>query len=74
MTAKDFVLQHKPTARSEKQVQGRIKGMQRTYYLIREQGKTMYFSSGDTESKAWKAAKERILEILAEKEEQKEND
>ncbi len=60
MTSKEFVLKHRPTARSEKHVAGMIKGMQSVYWLIRERGHTMYFAEGETESKAWKAAKEAI--------------
>jgi len=62
MTSKEFVLSKFPKARSERQKSGMIKGMQRTYYLIRNGRETMYMASGDTESKAWKKAKEIIIE------------
>lgn len=60
MTAKEFVKQHMPTAAAERHVRGRVKGMQETYWLIRERGQHMYYASGSTESKAWKEAKEQI--------------
>lgn len=62
MTAKEFVKQYYPTARSERQVSGRIKGMQEVYYLIRMAGATMYFSEGKSESNAWVNAKIKIQE------------
>jgi len=62
MTAKEFVKSKMPNTRAERQVNGMIKGMQRAYYLIRDGRSAMYFSTGDTESKAWKAAKEKIIE------------
>ncbi len=60
MTAKEFVKQHKPTARSERQKGNGPFG--RVYYLIRERGNSMYFSEGETESKAWVAAKKKLQE------------
>lgn len=63
MTVKEFVKSKMPKARAEKHKEGRIKGLQKTYWLIRDGMQTMYFAIGDTESKAWKRAKERILEI-----------
>lgn len=62
MTAKEFCLQYKPELRAEYHKHGRIKGMEEKYFLIRELGKTMYYASGSTESKAWKQAKEYILD------------
>lgn len=62
MTAKEFVKEKYPKAKAEKRVSGRIKGMQKVYYLIRESGDKMYLAEGETESKAWKNAKELILE------------
>lgn len=62
MTAKEFVKGKCPKATAERQVRGRIKGMQEVYWLIRERGHTMYMASGNTESKAWKNAKEHIIE------------
>lgn len=57
MTAKQFVLQHYPKARSEKQ-----KTMSnRVYWLIREKGASMYISDGNTEIEAWENASKRIL-------------
>lgn len=35
--------------------------------LIRERGKYMYYSEGETESKACKAAKEKLIENEAKK-------
>lgn len=61
MTAKEFCLQYNPNLRIESQIQGRIKGLKKKYYLVRELGATGYLVSGDTESKAWKNAKEYIL-------------
>lgn len=63
MTAKEFVKQHMPNARSERHVQGMIKGLNKPYWLIRNGRETMYFVSSDkSESNAWVKAKERILE------------
>jgi len=62
MTAKEFVLQKHPTARAERRVSGRIKGLQEVYWLIREHGKTMYMAEGKSESNAWVNAKKQILE------------
>jgi len=62
MTAKEFVLDKCPTARAERQVLGRIKGMQTVYYLIRERGETMYMAEGKSESNAWVNAKKFLLE------------
>ena len=58
MTAKEFVKSKMPNAKVEKQ---KTNGS-RDYFLIRDGKSTMYFSSGETESKAWKEAKERIIE------------
>lgn len=58
MTSKEFVISKMPKARSEKQ---KTNGKE-VYYLIREIGNTGYFSHGETESKAWKNAKEKIIE------------
>lgn len=63
MTAKEFVLSKMPTAKAERQVSGRVKGMKEVYWLIRKRGDSMWFAQGGTESKAWKEAKERIEEI-----------
>lgn len=62
MTAKEFVLQHYPTARAERQVSGRIKGMKTVYYLIRVRGESMYLAEGKTESNAWVNTKKKIKE------------
>ena len=62
MTAKEYVKQHYPNAKSERQVSGRIKGMQRIYWLIRDGNQTMYLAEGKTESNAWVNAKKRITE------------
>lgn len=61
MTSKEFVQIRYPKAKALKQVRGMIKGMQETYWLIRDGNNTMYMESGKTESKAWKATKELIL-------------
>lgn len=60
LTNKEYVKNFVPNARAEKQVQGNIKGLQKTYWLIRNGRDSGYMASGDTESKAWKAAKEFI--------------
>lgn len=66
MTAKEFVKTHYPRAQSERQVSGgRVKGAGKPYYLVRPDIHAMYIGHGDTESKAWKAAKETIEEGLA---------
>lgn len=67
MTAKEFVKSKMPKARAEKHKEGRIKGLQRTYWLIRDGREYFYFANGDTESKAWKKAKEKLLKIDLEK-------
>lgn len=64
-TAKEFVQTHFPRARAERHKQGRIKGMSKSYYLIRDGREYMYMASGDTEAKAWKQAKEVVEKILA---------
>ena len=63
MTAKEFVKEKMPKARAERQVQGRVKGMTKAYYLIRDGRASMYFAQGKTESAAWVAARKRIQEI-----------
>ena len=62
MTAKEFVKSKMPNARAERHVKGRVKGMQETYWLIREIGQQMYFAIGKSESNAWVEAKKRIIE------------
>jgi hypothetical protein len=61
MTAKEFVQSKIPHARAERHKSGMIKGLQRTYWLIRKLGETMYISSGNTESNAWKNAKDFLV-------------
>lgn len=61
MTAKEFVKEKFPKAQAERQVQGRIKGLQEVYYLIRNGRETMYIASGNSESNAWVNAKKKIL-------------
>jgi hypothetical protein len=56
MTVKEFVKQYYPNACCERHLNGRIKGLQQAYYLIRP--KT---TRGQTESKAWREAKEYIV-------------
>lgn len=61
MTAKDFVKQKYPKAIVERHVQGRIKGMQEVYWLIRTERNVMYIANGKTESNAWVNAKKAII-------------
>ena len=61
MTAKEYVKSKVPNARAEKHKAGMIKGMQETYYLIRDGRNTMYMASGKTESNAWVNAKKFLL-------------
>jgi hypothetical protein len=58
MTVKEFVKSKMPNAKVEKQKTNGGKA----YFLIRDGKSTGYMSSGDTESQAWKQAKERIIE------------
>lgn len=60
MTAKEFIKEKYPNAKAEKQIRGRIKGMQEAYYLIRDGINTMYLASGTSESNAWVNAKKAI--------------
>jgi hypothetical protein len=62
MTAKEFVKNKYPNAIAERHVKGRIKGLQETYWLIRNGRDTGYISNGKTESKAWVNAKNKIIE------------
>ena len=61
MTSKEFVKSKLPKAKAEKHKQGMIKGLQETYYLIRDGNNTMYIATGNTESNAWVNAKKFIL-------------
>jgi hypothetical protein len=61
MTAKEFTKERFPNARAEKQIRGRIKGMQEVYYLIHDGRNTMYMSCGNSISNAWVNAKKSIL-------------
>ena len=61
MKAKDFVLQHYPTAKAERHLSGRIKGFRKPYYLIRIAGDVNYLSEGTSESNAWVNAKKWIM-------------
>ncbi len=73
MSAKGFVKQHYPNARSEKQTTGgRVKGMKKAFYLVRPEAHVMYIGTGDTEAAAWRAAKEHVLYELEEKKERQE--
>lgn len=58
MTIKEFVKSKMPNVKVEKQKTNGGK----SYFIIRDGKSRMYFSSGETESKAWKEAKERIIE------------
>lgn len=63
MKAKDFVKSRFPKAKAERHVSGgRVKGMGKPYYLIRPATHEMWIGNGDTESKAWIDAKERIMD------------
>ena len=62
MTAKEFVLNKYPKARSERHVEGMIKGMQNVYWLIRPERGKMYLASGNSESNAWVNSKKSIEE------------
>lgn len=62
MTAKEYVQSYLPKARAERQVSGRIKGMQTVYWLIRDGRETLYIESGNTESNAWVNAKKWVME------------
>lgn len=61
MTSKEFVRERYPRARAERQVSGRIKGLQEVYWLIRNGRETMYIASGKSESNAWVNAKKSII-------------
>jgi hypothetical protein len=65
MTAKDFVKSHYPNMKSERHKEEVV--LKDVYYLIRDGNSFMYFSEGGTESKAWIAAKEKIIEELNKK-------
>jgi hypothetical protein len=62
MTAKEFVKTHYPSAHAERHVEGRVIGIQKTYWLIRDGRQTMYMASGKSESNAWVNAKKWIVE------------
>jgi hypothetical protein len=70
-TAEQFVKTYFPRARAERQTQGRIIGMSKPYYLIRDGRNPMYMASSDTKSKAWKQAEDVVRNILAKQIEQK---
>jgi hypothetical protein len=67
MTAKEFVKEILPKAKAERHVEGRIKGLQKPYWLIRNGRETMYISSGTSESNAWVNAKKFLIENKIEK-------
>lgn len=58
MKAKDFVKSKVPNARAERH---KTNG-NRTYWLIRDGKAFMYMAEGETESKAWTNAKEKIIQ------------
>ena len=60
MTSKEFVKEHYPNTRAERQVKGMIKGMQEVYYLIRDGRNNMYMAIGNSKSNAWVNAKKSI--------------
>ena len=63
MTAEEFVKSRFPNATIEKQLKGRIKGLQEVYYLVRSDYKAHgYMASGKSKSNAWTTAKKFILE------------
>jgi len=57
MTAKDFVKGYFPKAKAERY---KTHGNE-IYWLIRDGNAYMYMSEGETESRAWINAKEKIL-------------
>lgn len=59
MTAKEFVKDKIPNARSERH-STRIGIRNHVYYLIRDGNSFMYMAEGETESKAWINAKKKI--------------
>lgn len=63
MTAKEFVLTYYPHAKAEKHYAFALL-RKRSYYLIRIGNDKMWFSQGETESRAWKQAKQNILDSL----------
>ena len=60
MTAKEYVKQHYPSARAEKQVTN----AHEVYWLIRPKSGEMYMADGKSESNAWVNAKKKILERI----------
>lgn len=64
MTAKEYVKLTFPYARAEKYTNGRIKGMQTSFYLIwsSPQKDKIRLAEGKTESVAWSNAKRYINE------------
>jgi hypothetical protein len=61
MTAKEIVRLKYPNASIERQVEGRIKGMQKVYFLVRKTPYSMtYLASGNSKSNAWVNAKKFI--------------
>ena len=68
MTAKEFVLSHRPKARESKHQSG-VKGFNLSiWYVITDTEKRQKLGDGTTPAKAWKDAKELIIEILKDKE------
>ena len=59
MTAKQFVQEKLPNA-SARKYSTRTGFHSYSYYLIRNGNEFMYIAEGETESLAWKAAKEKI--------------
>lgn len=62
MTAKEFVKNILPKANAEKHKSGMIKGLQETYWLIRDGNSYFYLASGKSESNAWVNAKKNLLD------------
>lgn len=61
MTAKEFVKKEFPSAKAERHIEGKIPGLQKTYWLIRDGSCYWYMASGTSESNAWVNAKKFIL-------------
>lgn len=62
MTAKQYVKNVYPFATIEKQIEGRVKGLQKPYYIVRTKfNASGYIATGNTQSNAWTNAKKFIM-------------
>lgn len=66
MTAKEWCKQHNPKLIAHRHQSNSLRKKE-YHWTIREIGNSMYIATGKTEAKAWKAAKDRILEKLNDK-------